>query len=172
MNEHYLNASHVICDCLSNEIHSFDWLLNIDTCCDWLLKKTIRCTIVAQVTFNVSTLHLNELYVTTPYVQRLQCGTWTDREAVIACRSKQVILILFMAIKTWWRSRIYWLPWKIMLVHNISCPSNRCLVYVWCTTQTCIKFFQPWVIPRHAHKLIFQIVEVWCWIYAYELYEL
>ena len=56
---------------------------------------------------------------------RLQRGTWTDREAVIACRSKQVILILFMAIKTWWRSRIYWLPWKIMLVHDISCPSNR-----------------------------------------------
>ena len=44
---HYLNASHVTCDCISNEIHLFAWLLNIDTCCDWLFKKTIRCTIFA-----------------------------------------------------------------------------------------------------------------------------
>ena len=144
MNEHYLNALHVICDCLSNKIHSFDWLVNIDSCCDWLLKKTIRFTIFAQVTFDVSTLRLNELYVTTSYVRRLQCGTRTDREAVIACRLKQVILILFTAIKTRWMSRIYWLPWKIMLVHDISSPSNRCLVHVWCTTRTCTKFFQPW----------------------------
>ena len=129
MNEHYLNASHVLCDCLSNEIHSFHWLLNIGTCCDWLFRKTIRCTIFAKVTFDVSTLRLNELHLTTPYVRRLQCGTWTNREAVIACRSKQVISILFMAIKTWLRSRIYWLAWKIMLVHDISCPSNRFLVH-------------------------------------------
>ena len=39
MNEHYLNASHATCDHLSNEIHSFDWLLNIDTSCDSLFKK-------------------------------------------------------------------------------------------------------------------------------------
>ena len=82
---------------------------------------------------------------------RLQCDTWTNRKAVIACRSKQVMLILFIAIKTWWRSRIYWLPWKIMLVHNISCPSNRCLVHVWCTKRTCTKFFQPWYTLK-GHK--------------------
>ena len=80
-------------------------------------------------------------------MQRLQFGTWTNRAAVIACRWKQVILILLMAIKTWWRSGIYWLPWKIMLVHNISCPSNWCLVHVWC------KFFQPWLISYHRRKL-------------------
>ena len=90
-------------------------------------------------------------------MRRLQCGTWTDREAVIACRSKQIILILFMAIKTWWRSRIYWLPWKIMLVHDISCPSNaRCLVHVWCTTWTCTKFFQP-----YFYALIFIYDHLW-----------
>ena len=95
-----------------------------------------------RLTFDVSTLRLNKIYVTTPYVRRLQCGTWTDRESIIACRSKQVIFILFMAIKTWWRSRIYWLPWKIMLMHDISCRSNQRLVHVWCMTRTCTKFFQ------------------------------
>ena len=44
------------------------------------------------------------------------------------------------------RHSIYWLPWKIMLVYNISCSSNRCLARVWCTIQTCTKFFQPWRI--------------------------
>ena len=117
------------------------------------------------------TLCLNELYVTTPYVRRLQCGTWTDREAVIACRSKQVILILFMAIKTWWRSRIYWLPWKIMLVHNILYPSNWCLVHIWCMTWTCTKFFQPcWDILMHYWGICshYQIYSELCITIAYK----
>ena len=115
------------------------------------------------------TLRLNELYVTTPYVGRLQCCTWTDQEAVIACRSKQVILILLMAIKMWWRSRIYWLPWKIMLVHNISCPSNRCLGHVWCMFVSC-KFFQPWLISYHRRKLcdlwrlLLLLLSRWGWV--------
>ena len=115
-------------------------------------------------------LCLNELYVTTPYVQRLQFGTWTDWEADIACRWKQVILVLLMAIKTWWKSGIYWLPWKIMLVHNISCPSNRCLVHVWCTTRTCTKFFQPWLISYHRRKLcdlwrlLLLLLSRWGWV--------
>ena len=52
MNEHYLNASYAICDCLSNEIHSFDWLLNIDTSCDSLFKKNNK----------VYNLHLSNLW--------------------------------------------------------------------------------------------------------------
>ena len=117
------------------------------------------------------TLCLNELYVTTPYVRRLQCGTWTDREAVIACRSKQVILILFMAIKTWWRSRIYWLPWKIMLVHNILYPSNQCLVHIWCMTRTWTKLFQPcWSILMHYWGICsrYQIYSELCITIAYK----
>ena len=145
MNEHYLNASHVICDCLSNEIHSFDWLLNILVVIVCLKNNKGYNLCVSK------TLLLNELYVTNPYVRRLQCGTWTDQEAVIACRSKQVILILFMAIETWWRNRIYWLPWKIMLVHDILCPSSRCLVHIWCPTGTCTNFFQPCIASILIH---------------------
>ena len=78
------------------------WLPFIVSSAKWILKQSgLKVVFFVRYIDHVQTKRIGfELYVTTPYVRRLQCGTWTDREAVIACRSKQVILILFMAIKT------------------------------------------------------------------------
>ena len=77
------------------------WLPFIVSSAKRILKQSgLKVVFFAQYIDHVQMMQIGfELYVTTPYVQRLQCGTWTDWEAVIACRSKQVILILFMAIK-------------------------------------------------------------------------